>query len=231
VLSKIIVATREQRDNLNFKDMTVSPLNEIEIYPIAGQMQEAQAGYEEERHPGDQPELAQGEVPEDDRVSDDEEWSAADWEEYDPIESARLTQRTIVQFSRQHHKLTPEQYEARRKRQTARLAESRARAAQMKAWTEAARKVRPETTTSPRPRTTRTRRPSTRANAPTTSPEPPEPEPAPLPAAALGKTTSRTTRSTRAVSDRPLDPRLRPFASALADLLLADLLTYPPEES
>jgi len=27
----------------------------------------------------------------------------------------------------------------------------------------------------------------------------------------------------------PLDPRLRPFAHALADLLLADLLKYPPQ--
>jgi hypothetical protein len=28
---------------------------------------------------------------------------------------------------------------------------------------------------------------------------------------------------------RPLPPQLRPFAQALADLLLADLLKYPPK--
>ena len=37
----------------------------------------------------------------------------------------------------------------------------------------------------------------------------------------------RGTRSTD--TTRPLHPRLRPFAHALADLLLADLLKYPPK--
>jgi hypothetical protein len=38
-------------------------------------------------------------------------------------------------------------------------------------------------------------------------------------------------RPSRAELRAPLDPRLRPFAYALADLLLADLLKYPPGTS
>lgn len=38
-------------------------------------------------------------------------------------------------------------------------------------------------------------------------------------------------RRARAEPAPPLDPRLRPFAHALADLLLADLLKYPPRTS
>lgn len=37
-------------------------------------------------------------------------------------------------------------------------------------------------------------------------------------------------RKAQAETSAPLDPRLRPFAHALADLLLADLLKYPPEK-
>jgi hypothetical protein len=44
-----------------------------------------------------------------------------------------------------------------------------------------------------------------------------------------GRSSSASRRSARSGPTPPLDPRLRPFAHALADLLFADLLKYPPK--
>lgn len=45
----------------------------------------------------------------------------------------------------------------------------------------------------------------------------------------LQRSPSGARRRSRADAAPPLDPRLRPFAHALAELLLADLLKYPPK--
>jgi hypothetical protein len=171
-------------------------------------------------------------------VSDPDDWAEDDWQEYDAVASARLQQRTITQFSRHHYRMSPEQHEQRRQRWAAKRA-PRADKQQPKARNEAARDARPESMTSSRPRTPRTRRPSTRVNAATASPQPspPEPDPAPAVSAVTSAPVTATpnalrpTRAARAVSDKPLDPQTRAFAHALADLLLADLLKYPPEKS
>lgn len=49
------------------------------------------------------------------------------------------------------------------------------------------------------------------------------------PAGKASGSPSGAKRRSRAEPAPPLDPRLRPFAHALADLLLADLLKYPPK--
>jgi hypothetical protein len=253
-------------------------LSPNEIQPITRPTQEAQAGYGVERHPGDQPALDQGEVLEDDRVSDDEEWSNADWEESDPVESVRLTQRTIAQFSRHHYRVSPEQHAERQRRWAAKRAE-RAREARAHARSDQACRSRPEPTPAPRPRTIRARRSSATTHA-TADPTPP-PEPASAPAAtavgsdpgpvgqhsdavatlarppkssdqstpgprkgaanriacssqalqldAVGHLSSAPRRSPRSGPTPLLDQRQRPFVNALADLLLVDLLKYPPK--
>lgn len=178
------------------------------------------------------------------RLVDDDYYRVADAEpdedpeDVDPVKSALLWQYSIAKLSRQTVGVTPEQFAAIRRRTAARRAEM-ARAEQMKARNDAARNARPETTTSARPRTPKARRPSTRVNASTASPQPSPPEPDPAPAVAAITSApatatphaSKPTRSARAVSDKPLAPHLRTFAHALADLLLADLLKYPPEKS
>ncbi|XXX76098.1 hypothetical protein WMF30_51460 [Sorangium sp. So ce134] len=108
-------------------------------------------------------------------VSDPADWTEDDWQEYDPVASARLAQRTVVQFSRHHYRVSPEQLAERRRRWAAKRAE-RAREEHARARSDRACHFRPEPTPAPRPRTVRTRRSSTRSHA-TADPTPP-PEPA-----------------------------------------------------
>lgn len=213
-------------------------------------------------------------------VSDPADWTEDDWQEYDPIASAQLAQRTIAQFSRHHYRVSPEQHAERRRRWAAKRAE-RAREERARARSDQACRIRPEPTLPPRPRTVRTRRSSTPSHA-IADPTPP-PEPAPAPAAlvavsdpdlagqpphavpvlarplassapsvsalrdgaadhvvgsslaprpdAAERSRSTSRRSLRSGPMPPLDPRLLPVAHAFADLLLADLLKYPPRTS
>jgi hypothetical protein len=198
-----------------------------------------------------------------------------DAEEYDPVASAQLLQRTIAQFSRHHYRMSPEQHAERQRRWAAKHAE-RAREARARAQNDQGCRARPKPTPAPRPQTVRTRRSSARTHSTVTThatadpSPPPEPAPAsdavsavstaaldgrpraadgrahvlrdgavtpavstllaPRPAVA-GSASSASRRSPRPGPPPPLDPRLLPVARAFADLLLADLLKYPPRSS
>lgn len=108
-------------------------------------------------------------------VSDPADWTEDDWREYDPVASARLAQRTFVQFSRHHYRVSPEQLAERRRRWAAKRAEQ-AREERARARSDRACRFRPEPTPAPRPRTVRTRRSSTRVHATADPTPPPEPD-------------------------------------------------------
>lgn len=164
-------------------------------------------------------------------VSDPDDRSEDDWEEDDPVASARLHQRTIAQFSRHHYRMSPEQHAERRRRWAAKRAQ-KAREQRVKVRNKAARNARPEPTMSAHPHTPRTRRPSTRVNAATASPQPSPPEPDPALAVAAVTSVPETaafytltlTPSARAVSHKPPSPHLRPATHALAAPVPAALL-------
>lgn len=140
-------------------------------------------------------------------------------EEYDPVASARLLERSIAQFSRPAIGVSREQLTEMRRKWAARRADT-AREARTRAQSDQARSSHPEQT--PRPRATRARRPPTRSHA-TADPTPPPPEPDPAPAAVAALSgTALAGRPARAVPFRALpspssDRRVPALREGVAD--------------
>jgi hypothetical protein len=159
-------------------------------------------------------------------VSSDREDSGGEAEEYDPVASARLFQRTIRCFERRSIGVSREQLTEMRRRCEAKRAE-RVREASPPAQSNQARSSHPKAMPAPRPRATRTRRPSTRSPATADTTPPPEPEPAAVSAVSDLGLAGQPLRTVAALARPPasLDTRLSALRGGAADRVGGSLPT------